>query len=699
MQHPIQIPGRIFPIAAALIAAIGLHLAAGHLAAQPHEPRMAPIIVVGSDGAPYRTPFSGGLLQPRIGLRDADGDGRPDLFTLNPDNHLRLYRNEGGFRFRRVWPSPYDSLYVRSWFRLVDIDGDGDDDLFTAGPISEVFLFHNTGTATAPIFSSTPDTLRRGDTTIFTQQETVPSFVDIDADGDLDLFVGNIDGSITFYLNIGDAHNPRFTFITANYERILVISPGKAEKKEPQRSIARHGASVLDFADIDNDGDLDILFGDFFTKKLLLFHNDGTPREAHFSMARLDTAFRPDGDDVTSVGFNQPVSGDLDGDGDLDILISSLYPLAPEQPVVLYEETAGAGAHTPVLRRRDLDLTSEIDLGTFTAPAAIRDVDRSGVLVGNGDGTLTYFHDSLADGHTIWIQAARYGTLPALFQAVPAIGDLDGDGRAEVLVGDANDGRVRMFRFNGNRLQQVAWQLDTFRVNQYAAPALADIDGDGDLDLFVGAGNGLFAYFQNIGSSASPLFVRATPPAPFNTLDVGSNSTITFYDLDGNGWLDAIVGGRTRSDALAGVLRFYLNSGSGFFQSPAYPDLATDRSPVPLMMKMTEGRFLFSGTQAGGILAYHDSHPSSVERATADIGGYLTAAPNVIRAGENLRIAWNIPTDGASLLLTDLLGREMFRRELPERTGIMSISVSGLPAGTYFLSAGSRLHETIVIVP
>ncbi len=672
--------------------------------AQPFIPfiqTIDPFTVKRADGTPYLDPFSGGLVQPRIGLRDATGDGRPDLFTLGPDNKLRFYRNEGGFLFRRVFPSPYDNAPVRSWFRFADIDNDGADDLFTAGAVSEVLLYRNTGTTAAPLFPAQPDTLRRGDTTIFTQQETVPSLVDIDGDGDLDLFSGNIEGSISFYRNIGTPSAHRFTFATGKFEDILVISAGGMPERpdDPAQPLARHGASVLDFADLDRDGDLDILFGDFFTDKLLLFHNTGTASVPSFGMNRLDTAFHPTGDVVTSTGFNQPVSGDIDGDGDIDVLVSALYPLAPDQPIVLYENTSGNTPGMPAMRRRSAEVTSEIDLGTYSAPTLITNSERHGMLVGSSDGSITYI--SLEDKSTFTIGQvqSRFATLPNLFHAVPTTGDIDGDGDDEILVGDANDGRVRMFRFQGDRLVNVPWQLDTFRVNQYAAPHLVDLDRDGDLDLFIGAGNGQFVYFENIGSRNAPLFARATPPAPFATLDIGQNSTITFADLNGDGLLDAIVGGRTRPELNTGVLRFYINRGSEFVQSDDYPDIITDRNPVPVVKQIREGLYLFAGQQSGGLLAFYALGSASVPAEPEKDATSFSVMPSLLRGGaRTTTIQWNIQHQGASLVMVDLLGREVFRQTLAEPVGRRSLVLPDLPAGSYSLSVGHRPMARILIV-
>ncbi|NES73769.1 MAG: hypothetical protein F6K24_55595 [Okeania sp. SIO2D1] len=83
--------------------------------------------------------------------------------------------------------------------------------------------------------------------------------------------------------------------------------------------------------------------------------------------------------------------------------------------------------------------------------------------------------------------------------------------------------------------------FDGIDVGFNAAPTLADIDGDGDLDAVVGDSNGNLNYLENTGTSTSPSYVQRTGTNnPFNGF-VGSYSTPTFADLDGDGDLDAMV--------------------------------------------------------------------------------------------------------------------------------------------------------------
>jgi hypothetical protein len=675
--------------------------------AQRFERRIAPFDVIGVNG-PIVNPFSGGLLQPRIGLRDVDRDGRPDIFTLNPDFRLRLYHNEGDLRFRRVFPSPYDSLPVVNWFRFADIDGDGDDDVLTAGGTSEVLLYKNIGTQAAPSFSSQPDTLRGADGfEIFTQKETVPSLVDLDADGDLDYLMGNLDGTITFYENTGSATAPVFTYRTANFKNIQVISSrtNKDAGASPLES-SRHGASVLGFTDLDGDQDLDILFGDFFTRRLLHFNNFGTPKKPEFSMTRLDTAFRPNGDDVDSEGFNQAEGGDLDGDGDTDVLVSSLYPNATTPPIILYRNEGTPG--TPIMRTASDNPTSEIDEGTFAALAPIHDSQRNGVLIGSASvttdasiGTVSYYETSSLGDRTVWTFRETFG-IPGWARTSVAAGDLDGDGIAELVVGGVGGQKLKIMKFQGSRLVDAPWTIDDFTgINTNTSPALTDLDGDGDLDLLVGAENGGLFYFENFGDASAPQFARSTPPPPFDTIRVGKDSAPRFFDLDGDGDMDVVIGNRA-GGALGGKttdgVQFFLNEGDHFAKSASYPDidLPLHTNPTPMMLALPEGTVLFLGVEAGGVEAYleqdaHSGVSEPDESATPDVA----VVPSLLTGGErSIELRWHTGQARAEFTLSDPTGRQILHRTLPSATGTARIELPQLATGLYLYSLRSYRGTT-----
>ncbi len=589
----------------------------GHLlTAQPFERAISPeeVVVRSASGERLANPFSGGLDLTRVGIWDNDRDGLLDLWTFNLGGEFRRYENRGDFHFVRDNSLDLGDLPIRSWFRFADITGDGAPELFTSGERSEVMQLTNRGSI-RPDFAL-PDTVRREDgTPIYTEQLTVPTFVDIDNDGDRDLFAGNVDGTITFYENMGSAENPSFLFRTNRYESLIVISPVSTRKGDPPVATIQHGASVLDFVDTDNDGDLDIYFGDFFTKGLLHFENRGTPERADFDTLWVDSAFAPGGNIVESAGFNQAASGDVDRDGDDDVVVSSLLASALAIPLEIYENRGSS--ESPRMERIGPNPTGEIDVGRRAAPTFISDSERKGLLIGAEDGSISWY-EMVREGESDLLQEQRRYPLNGLSSSIPAAGDIDGDGVAEVVVGksDALDGTtMRLYRFDGDNFVRVPWQLDTtFNIiRSGASPTLVDIDGDGDLDLFSGGRNGRFGFFRNTGTPTAPLFTVETPPSPFDTLDLGSYSSPRFLDLDGDSDLDVAVGARSLVAGSLDSIHFYLNEGGTFRPDDAYRPILAGQYPVPLPI-VTDGRpVLMVGTGPGGILYFYRGERSSVE--------------------------------------------------------------------------------------
>ena len=92
-------------------------------------------------------------------------------------------------------------------------------------------------------------------------------------------------------------------------------------------------------------------------------------------------------------------------------------------------------------------------------------------------------------------------------------------------------------------------------VGAYASPTLVDIDGDGDLDAFVGNYDGNTLFFRNAGTDSNPVFATANTN-PFGLTDVGGRASPTFADIDNDGDLDAFVGEKL------GDILFFRNTGT-----------------------------------------------------------------------------------------------------------------------------------------
>src|SRR6476661_1579507 len=128
---------------------------------------------------------------------------------------------------------------------LADIDGDGDLDAFVGNDDGNTLFYRNTGSASNPVFAA-PTTNDFGLTNV--GNFATPTFADIDADGDLDAFVGNYDGNTLFYRNTGNASNPVFAPPTTDDFGLTDVGISAAPT----------------FANIDGDGDLDAFVGNFY---------------------------------------------------------------------------------------------------------------------------------------------------------------------------------------------------------------------------------------------------------------------------------------------------------------------------------------------------------------------------------------------------------------------------------------------------
>ena len=226
-----------------------------------------------------------------VAYGDVDGDGDLDLVIGNGYHQNRLYLNNGTGTFTDATASrmPVDNDFTSS-MALGDVDGDGDLDLvignggFSSGHQNRLYLNNGTGTFTDATASRMPVD---GDYTYSV------ALGDVDGDGDLDLVIGNGGQQNRLYLNNGTG-----TFTDATASRMPVDN-------DTTLSVA--------LGDVDSDGDLDMVLGNW-SQQNRLYVNNGTGTFTDATASRMPVA-----DDMT----NAVALGDVDGDGDLDLVIGN----------------------------------------------------------------------------------------------------------------------------------------------------------------------------------------------------------------------------------------------------------------------------------------------------------------------------------------------------------------------------------------
>ncbi|HSH74924.1 MAG TPA: VCBS repeat-containing protein, partial [Longimicrobiales bacterium] len=335
--------------------------------------------VAGADGRRYALPFLGGSNTPRPQWVDVDGDGDLDLVLQEFTNRLMYFErvgdDDGEPRF--VFdPDGLSDLEIGEWYRFVDVDADGDPDLLAEEPFSYVRLYRNRGAGAHPAaFELAADTLRDASgRPLFADRQNIPNAGDLDCDGRLDLLIGRTTGTITRYeatseMRSGDV--PTFEHVTDLFEGIEII--GTVGPQLPGRD-SRHGANTMALVDFDADGDLDLFWGDFFEAGLLLIENTGSCSDP--DLTGTPRPFPLDGPVRTS-GFNAPAFGDVDGDGDLDLVVGVLggsFNANTTTADNLYLLEQGPGGTFELRTRR---LLGQLDVGSESIPALL-DVDRDG---------------------------------------------------------------------------------------------------------------------------------------------------------------------------------------------------------------------------------------------------------------------------------------------------------------------------------
>ncbi len=243
---------------------------------------------------------------------------------------------------------------------------------------------------------------------------------------------------------------------------------------------------------------------------------------------------------------------DLDGDGDLDLLLANkIEPSDDEVSNVYFFENTGA-ARAPSFR----------NLG----PLAL----------------LQTYHQS------------------------PSIADLDADGDLDMLVGKWNR-EIAYFRNDRSISEPDFVLVDPALVRltrgSNSIPALADIDADGDFDLFVGEASGSINYFRNDGSPAAPNFVLVSDE--YGGIDTGRRSAPVLVDFDTDGDFDLVIGSEIGPPAV------YINEGTKDtprFESAGHVDATVPSLSVPDFADIhADGDLdLFSGGSAGGIVYFEN---------------------------------------------------------------------------------------------
>ncbi|NEQ78135.1 MAG: hypothetical protein F6K23_37195 [Okeania sp. SIO2C9] len=301
-------------------------------------------------------------------------------------------------------------------------------------------------------------------------------------------------------------------------------------------------------------------------------------------------------------GRSAPTFADIDGDGDLDAFVG-------DDNINFFENIGDA--NNPSFATVQVN-----SFGFGGINPTFADIDGDGDLdafVGNSSGN-TFFFENTGDASNpsfATVQVNPFGLADVGSFSSPTFADIDGDGDLDAFVGHY-DGNTNFFENTGDASNPsfATVQVNPFGladVGSFSSPTFADIDGDGDLDAFV-AEDGPVQFFRNTGDASNPSFATAVAN-PFG-LNVSNFATVVFADIDGDGDLDAFEG------SSSGNTVFFENSPVVTNQSP----VANNDSVTTDEDSATSGNVLTNDTDA-------DNDPltvTEVNGVSADVGTEIT---------------------------------------------------------------------------
>ncbi len=353
-----------------------------------------------------------------------------------------------------------------------DMDGDGIDELLHANGDHKTDIWRTGGIA----FPGFPQT------TGWHVWNMTPAVGDIDGDGDFEIVTACADYRVYAFHHNGAT--------VAGFPRYV---NGELS-----------GAACL--ADLDNDGDLEILVQPRGSIGLVALQGDGTMMPGW--PVKVST---------NEGGSQTMAAADLDGDGILEIIATS----------------QGIGSVLSVVHPDGTPVPGFPIVVTYLVGSpAIADLDRDGdleIIAPVGSDMYAWHHD----GTVVSGFPTKCGTY-SLYTS-PAVGDLDRDGYVEIAFGSQN-GSVYVVAANGKIMP--GWPIPTPGV-VHATPVLVDLDFDGDLEILVttptsGSG-GVYAWHHKGTPVAG--FPWATGSSYYGGLSLG--------DLNGDGRLDLAAGARS----------------------------------------------------------------------------------------------------------------------------------------------------------